>query len=110
MPEHRSHVRAAFRICAGPPCLLWCPAVDRPMATLPVKRTISTAWLATEGEPMNAQPPTETRTLGPIPADDPDRHLTHVRPDTDESLSYIGVVGDTYTSLCPVKTPPGNTP
>jgi quercetin dioxygenase-like cupin family protein len=48
---------------------------------------------------MNAQPPTETRSPGPIPADDPDRHLTHVHADTDESLPHIGVVGDTYTIL-----------
>jgi quercetin dioxygenase-like cupin family protein len=50
---------------------------------------------------MNAQPPTETRSPGPIPADDPDRHLTHVHADTDESLPHIGVVGDTYTILVP---------
>jgi quercetin dioxygenase-like cupin family protein len=36
---------------------------------------------------------------GPIPADDPVRALAHVRPDTDDSLPHIGVVGDTYTIL-----------
>jgi quercetin dioxygenase-like cupin family protein len=35
----------------------------------------------------------------PIPADDPGRALTHVRPDTDDSLPHLGVVGDTYTIL-----------
>jgi quercetin dioxygenase-like cupin family protein len=35
----------------------------------------------------------------PIPADDPGRTLTHVGPDTDESLPHLGVVGDTYTIL-----------
>jgi quercetin dioxygenase-like cupin family protein len=42
-----------------------------------------------------AEPP-QTR---PIPADDLGRDLTHVSPDTDESLPHIGVVGDTYTIL-----------
>jgi quercetin dioxygenase-like cupin family protein len=35
----------------------------------------------------------------PIPADDPGRALTHVSPDTDDSLPHLGVVGDTYTIL-----------
>lgn len=35
----------------------------------------------------------------PIPPDDPARQLTHARPDTDESLPHLGVVGDTYTIL-----------
>jgi quercetin dioxygenase-like cupin family protein len=34
-----------------------------------------------------------------IPADDPSRELTHVSPDSDQSLPHIGVVGDTYTIL-----------
>jgi quercetin dioxygenase-like cupin family protein len=34
-----------------------------------------------------------------IPADDPTRSLTHVSPETDDSLPHIGVVGDTYTIL-----------
>jgi quercetin dioxygenase-like cupin family protein len=46
----------------------------------------------------------ETSTIGstpegPIPPDDPARVLTHVSPDTDESLLHLGVVGDTYTVL-----------
>ena len=42
-----------------------------------------------------AEPP-QTR---PIPADDLGRDLTHVSPNTDESLAHLGVVGDTYTIL-----------
>ena len=34
-----------------------------------------------------------------IPPDDPTRLLTVARPDTDQSLSHIGLVGDTYTIL-----------
>src|SRR6202044_3193726 len=40
-----------------------------------------------------SEPPT------PLPADDPGRLLTHVSPDTDDSLLHLGVVGDTYTIL-----------
>lgn len=35
----------------------------------------------------------------PLPADDRSRNLTLARPDEDESLPHIGVVGDTYTVL-----------
>ena len=35
----------------------------------------------------------------PVPADDPSRELTIARPDTDPSLTHIGLVGDTYTIL-----------
>jgi quercetin dioxygenase-like cupin family protein len=35
----------------------------------------------------------------PIPDDDPSRTLTVARPDADESLTHIGLVGDTYTIL-----------
>jgi quercetin dioxygenase-like cupin family protein len=35
----------------------------------------------------------------PIPADDPTRQLTYARPDIDDSLEHLGVVGDTYTIL-----------
>jgi quercetin dioxygenase-like cupin family protein len=48
---------------------------------------------------MNDTPPAESKSPGPIPADDPGRDLTHVSPDTDESLPHVGVVGDTYTIL-----------
>lgn len=34
-----------------------------------------------------------------IPHDDPTRHLTHARPDEDQNLPHIGMVGDTYTIL-----------
>ena len=34
-----------------------------------------------------------------IPADNPARNLKLARPDTDESLPHIGLVGDTYTIL-----------
>ena len=35
----------------------------------------------------------------PIPADDPVRQLTAARPDSDETLTHVGLVGDTYTIL-----------
>jgi hypothetical protein len=35
----------------------------------------------------------------PIPADSPLRHLTVARPNKDQSLPHLGVVGDTYTIL-----------
>lgn len=35
----------------------------------------------------------------PIPADDPARQLVVARPDTDQSLPHVGIVGDTYTVL-----------
>ena len=48
---------------------------------------------------MNDTPSAEPNPPGPIPADDPGRVLTHVSPNTDESLPHLGVVGDTYTIL-----------
>ena len=48
---------------------------------------------------MNDTPPAESKPPGPVPADDPGRVLTHVSPDTDDSLPHLGVVGDTYTIL-----------
>jgi quercetin dioxygenase-like cupin family protein len=48
---------------------------------------------------MNDTPPTESTPPAPVPADDPGRVLTHVSPDTDDSLPHLGVVGDTYTIL-----------
>jgi quercetin dioxygenase-like cupin family protein len=41
---------------------------------------------------MPDQPP-------PIPPDDLSRTLTVARPDTDQSLPHLGLVGDTYTIL-----------
>lgn len=35
----------------------------------------------------------------PIPPDNPARQLGVARPETDEGLSHLGVVGDTYTIL-----------
>src|SRR4051812_44848439 len=35
----------------------------------------------------------------PIPPDDPSRNLTVARPDHDQNLPHIGLVGDTYTIL-----------
>lgn len=35
----------------------------------------------------------------PIPEDDLDRNLTLARPEGDQSLPHIGMVGDTYTIL-----------
>ncbi len=37
--------------------------------------------------------------LSPIPPDDPRRRLAAARPDEDQSLTHIGIVGDTYTIL-----------
>jgi quercetin dioxygenase-like cupin family protein len=34
-----------------------------------------------------------------IPPDDPQRHLVLARPDEDEALTHLGLVGDTYTIL-----------
>jgi quercetin dioxygenase-like cupin family protein len=35
----------------------------------------------------------------PVPPDDPSRRLTIARPDSDQGLPHIGLVGDTYTIL-----------
>lgn len=48
---------------------------------------------------MNDTPPAQSKPPGPVPADDPGRVLTHVSPNTDDSLTHLGVVGDTYTIL-----------
>lgn len=48
---------------------------------------------------MSDSSPAESQPPRPVPADDPGRNLTHVRPDTDQSLPHLGVVGDTYTIL-----------
>jgi quercetin dioxygenase-like cupin family protein len=48
---------------------------------------------------MNDTSPTASPLPAPVPPDDPGRQLTHVSPDTDESLPHLGVVGDTYTIL-----------
>jgi len=47
----------------------------------------------TDSSPPGSQP------TGAIPPDDAARDLTQARPDADESLTHLGVVGDTYTIL-----------
>jgi quercetin dioxygenase-like cupin family protein len=71
---------------------------------------------------MDDTPPAESTPPGPIPADDLRRILTHVSPDTDESLPHLGLVGDTYTilvsgadtngryTLIDMRVPPGGGP
>ncbi len=41
--------------------------------------------------------PDSTTTYAPLPADDLARSLVLARPDTDQNLPHIGLVGDTYT-------------
>jgi quercetin dioxygenase-like cupin family protein len=48
---------------------------------------------------MNDTSAAESTPPAPVRADDPGRVLTHLSPDTDESLPHLGVVGDTYTIL-----------
>ena len=43
--------------------------------------------------------PNVTPQPAPIPPDDPTRSLTHARPDEDQNLPHIGLVGDAYTIL-----------
>lgn len=43
--------------------------------------------------------PSTSSQPAPIPPDDPTRNLTLARPDEDQSLPHIGIVGDTYTIL-----------
>ena len=40
-----------------------------------------------------------TTHAAPVPPDDPSRALTVARPDVDDKLPHIGLVGDTYTIL-----------
>jgi len=40
-----------------------------------------------------------TEPTAPIPADDLSRRLTIARPESDEGLTHVGLVGDTYTIL-----------
>src|SRR3984893_3517195 len=42
---------------------------------------------------------TTSKPVTPIPPDDPKRRLAIARPNTDQSLPHIGLVGDTYTIL-----------
>jgi quercetin dioxygenase-like cupin family protein len=71
---------------------------------------------------MDDTPPAQSNLPGPIPADDLGRTLTHVSPDTDDSLPHLGLVGDTYTivvagadtagryTLIDMHVPPGGGP
>ncbi len=42
---------------------------------------------------------TQTSAQPPIPDDDPTRQLAVARPDADDTLPHLGLVGDTYTIL-----------
>ena len=42
---------------------------------------------------------TTSKSVAPVPPDDPTRKLVIARPNTDQNLSHIGLVGDTYTIL-----------
>jgi quercetin dioxygenase-like cupin family protein len=48
---------------------------------------------------MSASPSTEAPPVPTLPADDPQRQLTVAKPNEDQSLVHLGVVGDTYTIL-----------
>lgn len=45
------------------------------------------------------EPSVTAQPVTPLPADNLTRPLKVARPDTDESLPHIGLVGDTYTIL-----------
>jgi quercetin dioxygenase-like cupin family protein len=51
-----------------------------------------------ENHEMNKRA-TTSKLVTPIPPDDPKRRLAIARPNTDQSLPHIGLVGDTYTIL-----------
>jgi len=48
---------------------------------------------------MNSSPEAAEPQTTTIPPDDPQRKLAVARPETDETLPHIGLVGDTYTIL-----------
>ncbi len=48
---------------------------------------------------MNDSPGKSTPRVSAIPPDDPQRTLALARPDGNQSLPHIGLVGDTYTIL-----------
>jgi quercetin dioxygenase-like cupin family protein len=43
--------------------------------------------------------PSATPAQSSVPPDQPERYLTVARPDEDEHLPHLGIVGDTYTIL-----------
>src|SRR6266567_7297840 len=65
------------------------PSASGPGTSGRLKRTNSSGLT---GGSMPDQP-------APIPPDDPSRRLTVARPDEDQGLPHIGLVGDTYTIL-----------
>ena len=42
---------------------------------------------------------TTSNSITPVPPDDPKRNIVIARPNTDQNLSHLGLVGDTYTIL-----------
>ncbi len=48
---------------------------------------------------MNDNTSVKSQPVSPIPPDDPKRNLTIARPNKDQNLPHIGLVGDTYTIL-----------
>src|SRR5450755_3135084 len=48
---------------------------------------------------MTASLGVSPQSASPIPADDANRKLKFAKPETDDHLPHIGVVGDTYTIL-----------
>ena len=48
---------------------------------------------------MDDSSSTSSRTASAIPPDDPRRNLTIARPNEDQNLPHVGLVGDTYTIL-----------
>jgi quercetin dioxygenase-like cupin family protein len=48
---------------------------------------------------MTDNPVTSSQPASPIPPDDPSRNLALSRPDDDQHVPHIGLVGDTYTIL-----------
>src|SRR6202012_1462270 len=91
-PSPRGPVPAgcAARHCAargyGPSCSPRCR-----------QRTDTATLLSGRNHPLSRGGPVPADL--PIPADDPARSLTVARPDSDQRLPHIGLVGDTYTIL-----------
>ena len=48
---------------------------------------------------MNDSSSTPSQPASPVPPDDPNRSLALARPNEDQTLPHLGVVGDTYTIL-----------
>jgi quercetin dioxygenase-like cupin family protein len=80
----------------------WPPLTCRPFA-----KTNSVGSTQSEAQTTNTNPKDPamnehsitSQPAGPIPTDDLKRQLKLARPNTDESLPHIGLVGDTYTVL-----------